>query len=283
MMEEDLPLLRSHPGTSRREKVMKLRIVAIVAFAVALSQCVSANAALTIVSAVGGQPSTAPGVKYVNFDFLSGDLAYDTTNADYITVGLKPDAAVVSGSASGLYAAPYLSSSNGVLFGDNTVSGVDKTPYLTSGKEGGSYPDAAVTLTFTAYQKYLGLLWGSVDSYNTLEFFSGSTLVGSITGAQVLANPNGDQGLYGTVYVNIDSTVPFNKVVASSSEYAFEFDNVAYNSANYDGTGAVPEPATLAIWSIFGAGAAGVAAARRRRRGRWSDADRQAIYHVIDR
>jgi len=37
---------------------------------------------------------------------------------------------------------------------------------------------------------------------------------------------------------------------------------------------AVPEPATLAIWSLFGAGAAAADAIRRRRRGRWSDPER---------
>jgi hypothetical protein len=44
----------------------------------------------------------------------------------------------------------------------------------------------------------------------------------------------------------------------------------------------VPEPTTLAIWSIFGAGAAAVAASRRRRQARWSDADRKAIHDVVD-
>jgi hypothetical protein len=56
-----------------------------------------------------------------------------------------------------------------------------------------------------------------------------------------------------------------------------------------DGTGdtappsTVPEPTALVIWGLFGAGAAGAAASRRRRSGRWSEADRNAIYRVIDR
>jgi hypothetical protein len=44
----------------------------------------------------------------------------------------------------------------------------------------------------------------------------------------------------------------------------------------------VPEPATLMIWSVLGAGAAG-ASALRRRRGRWNDANRKAIYGIVDR
>lgn len=41
----------------------------------------------------------------------------------------------------------------------------------------------------------------------------------------------------------------------------------------------VPEPASLAVWSVFGAAAAGAAARRRRR---WSASKRQAIYSVIE-
>ncbi len=81
-------------------------------------------------------------------------------------------------------------------------------------------------------QKYFGLLWGSVDDYNTLSFYNGLTPVGSITGIDVLASPNGDQGVNGTVYVNINSDTAFTKVVATSSKYAFEFDNVAYSKEN---------------------------------------------------
>lgn len=45
----------------------------------------------------------------------------------------------------------------------------------------------------------------------------------------------------------------------------------------------VPEPATLAIWSIFGAGAAGVGALRRRKQPGWTDRQRSAVYDVVSR
>jgi len=98
-----------------------------------------------------------------------------------------------------------------------------------------------------------------VDSYNTLSFYDGATLVGSLTGGQVTASPNGNQGVNGTLYVNITSTLPFDRVVATSSAFAFEFDNIAFNRT--DPT-AVPAPAAL---GLFGIGLVGLALARRRR------------------
>ena len=155
---------------------------------------------------------------------------------------------------SGTNAAPFLSGDNGNGFGPGgsmQANGADLTPYLTTGT-------GTVTLTFSSNQMYIGLLWGSVDTYNTLSFYENGTLVGGgpaadgvnfITGSDVLTSPNGDQGMNGTVYVNINSSVAFNSVVASSSANAFEFDNVAYNASN---VAPVPEPSTFVV-AAFGA------------------------------
>ncbi len=79
-----------------------------------------------------------------------------------------------------------------------------------------------------------------------------------MTGLQVNAAANGNQGPDNTFYVNINSTVSFTRVVATSAGYAFEFDNVAYGVNPVT----VPEPLTL---SVLGMGLLGLGLIRRQR------------------
>lgn len=214
-----------------------------------------AQAALTVNGSVDGAPT---GVTRENFDTLplgsGGGLL-----PSGIAVSFQPNAAAVQGSIAGVYAMPFLSGGNGTGFGSpNQPNGQDTTTYITSGSTGAQgFPNSAVTLVLPALQQYFGLLWGSVDDYNTLEFFNGATSVGTVTGLQVTGSPNGDQGVNGTLYVNINSDLAFNRVVATSTQFAFEFDNVAVNPTP------VPEPTSLAI---LGCALLGFDALRRRNR-----------------
>jgi hypothetical protein len=200
--------------------------------AASISVSPSAHADVFTNAVVGGAPT---GVNYVNFEDLALGAGGGTSGG--IGVSFTSDGQAVQGAVGGQYAAPFLSSSNGFLFGDNTVSGADKATYLTTGL-------GSVTLIMPGVEKYFGILWGSVDGYNTLSFYKGGNLVRAVTGTDVNASANGDQGANGTFYVNFTftGTDAFDKVVAKSSQYAFEFDNVSYNP-----TVPTPEPSTMLI------------------------------------
>lgn len=232
-----------------------------VAGALALAMCFAATTAnaTTITASVGGVPAGAD--CYENFNSLGLGGAGGVTTDCSINVSFSPQGGVVQGSVGGQYAAPVLSNGNGALFGD--ADGADVSKYLTAGGTSGSY--AQLILPTSA--RYLGLLWGSVDSYNTIAFYNGATLVDTFGGSAVSAVAgsgncvNGNQSTVGTCYVNINLATAFDRVVMTSSQYAFEFDNVAF-AENPIGT---PEPGELGLF-LLGLGLVGSGYWLRKRR-----------------
>lgn len=212
------------------------------AFALSAAVVSSVSMAALISASVGGAPVGAG--MYENFDNLSatGGLSAQGILVSFSGTGAG---AISLPDAPGYYAAPFLSGSNGTPFGDLHANGRDETRYLTTGI-------GEVTLQLAESHQYFGLLWGSVDDYNSLSFYSGTTLLFSITGHDVDALANGNQGADGTWYVNINSDTPFDRVIASSTSYGFEFDNVALsmNPIGLPEIGVVPEPGTLALLGL---------------------------------
>lgn len=215
----------------------RIYITKMLVMACVLGLAVQVHAALSFTSSITG--GALPGENYATFDSLT--LGGVGGSSGSLTVAFTPIAQAVGGTTS-TYAAPYVSGNNNNYFGGNYI-GADNTTYLTAGSDGDvSYPGSKVDMTFGNAENYLGILWGSVDTYNTLSLYNNGLLVGQLTGSQVIAAANGNQVLGGTTYVNITG-VTFDEVVATSSQYAFEFDNVAY--------GVVPEPSTILAGALM--------------------------------
>ena len=140
----------------------------------------------------------------------SGHFHSAALGADFSASG---NAGVVIGSSS-VSAAPFV----GPLPGAQ-----DTTKYLTIGGNGSE------TITFASEMNAFGLYWGSLDSYNSIKFYDGTTLVATYTGDQISPLfPTGDQGSFSSNgYVEFSGLHSFNKVVLSSTSNAFEIDNIS--------------------------------------------------------
>ena len=165
----------------------------------------------------------------------------ETLDLTGISGGDAGQAGVVQGSVGGKYAAP-VTDSVGTKYAGN---------YLSSGI-------GSLTIDFPSAESVFALLWGSVDTYNTISFQTAGGPV-SFTGS-LMPNNNGNQGFGGSFYTVIESSVPFTAVTLSSTQYAFESATFEYGTSLTPTP--APEPAGMAV---LGAGMLGLGFVRRRK------------------
>jgi hypothetical protein len=138
------------------------------------------------------------------------------------------------------------------------VSTKDTSWYISVPLNVATAPQSATVFNLGGTYNYFGLWWGSVDTYNTLSFYNGGSLVASFDGTAITSpNPaNGNQTAPGTnLYVNFLDLPAFDSFKMTSTQYAFEADNISIGNV------AVPEPTTMLL---LGLGLMGVAGLRRR-------------------
>ena len=217
----------------------------------------SDNARAVVVTASSG-PFSA-GNSNTNNDITFDGLATPNTFAGTSIKWGAPPAGLLGGiSFSGT--AIIAKNAAGTAAGISATPAGDTTNYMSilGGK--------SETLTFAGTQNKFGLYWGSINSYNSVAFYSGNsatpflTLFGNTLNAVPALGFNGDQsGALTNAYVTF-TDLSFNKIVLASSGNSFEFDNISYGNV-----GPVPEPST---WAMMLLGFAGLGFVYRRRRSR---------------
>jgi hypothetical protein len=194
---------------------------------------VGANSAQAFTFSIGGTNAGAEGYKSsvagattVTFDSPSGP-----SNSVVTYSGLTNH--IVQGSKGGHHATPA----------------GDTSKFLTLAQKGANVAGStgSLTLNFAKSLDYFGLYWGSVDTYNYVDFYSGNTLLKTFGGGDISTTARGSwTGASDNLFVNFfaDPGQTFSKIVLRSNNIAFESDNHAYRVSGGDAA-AVPEPFTI--------------------------------------
>lgn len=88
---------------------------------------------------------------------------------------------------------------------------------------------SVATITFASDRNAFGLYWGSVDAFNSISFYDGTTLVASYAGTDVISLLSRNQGPFtANSYVEFSGLHPFDSVVLETGNAnAFEVENIS--------------------------------------------------------
>jgi hypothetical protein len=207
-----------------------------------------AGALLTLgISSIQAAPIVTLGELGAIRTTVSGASEYTFDGFECPYANCSGDFAILSGST-GQAARPFGAESNWLTVPYNNLPG-----------------SATFGLGFDA--DYFGLYWGSIDAYNSIAFYNDVTLVGSFSGSDLVgAFANGSQVSFNSNrFINFQFAAGaiFNKIVMTSTNWAFESDNHAVANINNNLKIAdVPEPASILLMLL---GMAGLGSTRRRR------------------
>ena len=216
---------------------------------------------LALTFALAGPAMAGLTINYNYIDSATHDLSSAYTSLDGFAVdtfdGATPAGWTYGGNyairqfdVSGKASAPY----DGELPG----TGKDTTHYLAVPEFDPSVDDGSAsiaTVSFGGEYNYLGLHWGSMDTYNEIAFFLDGDEQDTVNGGPVSSggvNRNGEgEQLVGLAnsYVNIFTDFNFDSIELRSYDtavgvapYAFELDNLA--------VGVIPAPGAILLGSI---------------------------------
>jgi len=148
-----------------------------------------------------------------------------------------------TGPAAGSFSANGVSYSGGGIIANTSAVNLYAMPAGYSGNYMAVLGGQQETLTFGGRTMgSFGLYWGSIDSYNNVQFLLNGKVVETVSGSSLSAPiaASGNQSASNSnAYVTFNFGIPsFDEVILASPDNSFEFTNVA---------AAVPEPATWAL------------------------------------